>query len=47
MALGLFAGSYEVYVNGWRIGGTEDFDTPDENYRQPRAFRIPGALQPH
>jgi hypothetical protein len=20
MALGLFAGSYEVYVNGWRIG---------------------------
>src|SRR5690348_9465187 len=44
VTIGLVADSYEVYVNGVRIGDTGDFTSSELHYAQPRAFRVPAEI---
>jgi hypothetical protein len=41
VTVGLVAESYEIYVNGVRIGDTGDFGKPEVGFFQPRSFRVP------
>lgn len=44
LTVGLVSESYEVYVNGVRVGGTGDFGAPEVRFFQPREFRLPDGL---
>jgi hypothetical protein len=41
VTIGLVAESYEIYVNGLRIGDTGDFGKSEIGFFQPRSFRVP------
>jgi serine phosphatase RsbU (regulator of sigma subunit) len=44
ITIGLVAESYEVYINGTRIGDTGDFGQHEVNFFQPRSFPTPAGL---
>jgi hypothetical protein len=44
LALGRVASSFEVYVNGQRIGGPPGFGSSIVEVWQPRQFQLPGGL---
>lgn len=41
VTVGLVSESYEIYVNGVRIGDTGDFGKPEIGFFRPRSFRVP------
>src|SRR5205807_7554483 len=41
VTVGLVAESYEIYVNGLRIGDTGDFGKPEIGFVRPRSFGVP------
>lgn len=47
LTVGLVSESYEVYVNGLRVGGTGDFGNSEVRFFEPRTFPLPeGVLRP-
>src|SRR5579862_3428636 len=44
ITIGLVAESYELYVNGSRIGDTGDFGRSEVGFFQPRSFAVPDGL---
>jgi serine phosphatase RsbU (regulator of sigma subunit) len=44
ITIGLVAESYELYVNGSRIGDTGDFGQREVGFFRPRSFAIPAGL---